>query len=97
MRIFVEYSISTDTRIYAIIISPEGKQQSAGQEVHMKELQLTTDELRTLVWALNSKLNQERMRCIEEGKPYGETVKRLSNMCGRSYYLLTQSLYEEAR
>ncbi len=63
----------------------------------MKELQLTTEELSTLVWALNSKLNQERMRCIEEEKPYNETVKRLSDMCGRAYQLLTQALEEETK
>ncbi len=62
----------------------------------MNELQLTTEEFSILVWALNSKLNQERMRCIKEGKSYNKTVKHLSDMCGRAYQLLTEALEEEA-
>ncbi len=55
----------------------------------MKEMQFTTDELQTLVWALNSQLSQVRIRNVESGRPMmNETATRLSDMCGRAYMFL---------
>lgn len=66
------------------------------EEMKMAKIQFTTDELQTLVWALNSQLSQVRMRNIENGRPMmSETATRLSDMCGRAYMLLTKTLDEE--
>ena len=62
----------------------------------MKEMQFTTVELQTLVWALNSQLSQVRMRNIDNGKPMmSGAAERLSDMCGRAYQLLVKALDEE--
>lgn len=64
----------------------------------MKEIQFTTDELKTLVWALESKSYQTQMENLKNGKPImNETVIKLNNMCCRAYQLLTQVLEEECK
>ena len=62
----------------------------------MEEMQFTTDELQTLVWALNSQLSQVRMNNIKSDKPtMSGGAKSLSDMCGRAYQLLVKTLDEE--
>lgn len=61
----------------------------------MAEMQFTTDELQTLVWALNSKLVESKMAAIKAERPYSETTERLNDMCSRAYQLLVKTLDEE--
>lgn len=64
----------------------------------MKEIQFTTDELKTLVWALESKSYQIQMENLKNGKPImNEPATRLNNMYGQAYQLLTQALEEECK
>lgn len=61
----------------------------------MAEMQFTTDELQTLVWALNSKLVESKMAAIKAERPYSEVTERLNDMCSRAYHLLVKILDEE--
>lgn len=61
----------------------------------MAEMQFTTDELQTLVWALNSKLIESKMAAIKAERPYSEATERLNKMCSRAYHLLVKTLDEE--
>ena len=59
----------------------------------MAEMQFTTNELQTLVWALNNQLSQVRMNNIKIGKPtMSGGAQSLSDMCGRAYQLLVKTL-----